>query len=776
MRDVRAGKNISIHLGNRIYEPPPTPIRAAPPAPPEYFVGREDELRTLAQALLHGDRPQAITALQGMGGIGKTALARKLAADLAADLPGGVFWADLAAQEGDPLPILAAWGRLCGRDLSRLTTPQERADALRGLLARRLAEKGRALVILDDVRPAWLDGARTLRRALPPGLPLLLTTREAPVAQSLRAHITRLDLLSEAEACALLSERSGGALRGAEAEQVARLCGYLPLALELAAAVAAYEGAAWLLGRLEEERTRLAALALDGAARKDESVRLTFALSYRALAARYPETARVFRCLGAFAPAPVDPARLAGVLAEMDRLDPRLSAHPRLPTEEAEDHLRRLRRWALVRGERERERGEREGRGERYGLHPLLGDYARELLAEEGEEEAAYAAHTAHYLAYAEAHQRAAAADYDALEAEREQILAALDRAYAAERWAQVRRFVWALCQPADGYLSVRGYWAELGKRLKQAIRAAEAEGEEREAAAFSGNLATLLHRTGDLTAARREYRRVLAIFEELGERKSMAALYHQLGMLAQDTGEYGTAQRLYEQGLEIREELGDRAGVAKSLHQLGALAQATGEYGEARRLYEQSLEIKEELGDRAGVARSLHGLGNLAYLTGEYGEARRLYKQSLEIEEELGDRAGVATSLHQLGMLAQDRGEYGEARRLYAQSLEIKEELGDRAGVAASLGQLANLAQAEGDQAEAERLYRQVLAICRDLGDIVTEGVIRFNLALLYEDQGRPEEALPLLERVVEIDEQVGLPDLEQDRRVLERVRAALK
>ncbi len=757
------------------YAAPPTPAPATPPAPPAHFVGREGELAALARALTTGDTPQAITALQGMGGIGKTALAAQLAAQLDGAFPGGVFWADLPASGGDPLPILAAWARLCGHEVSALPDPRARAQTVRGCLAGRVAKRGRLLVVLDDVRQGWLDGARVLQAARPPGVPALLTTRDEELALALGATVRRLDVLPLPRALELLATLAGPVVeREPEAaRRLAQRVGCLPLALELAGKLAALHA--------HKPGWRLADLCAQVEARAAEALRLKgqpglvacFSLSYDQLAA---DEQRLFRALGVFAPAPFAAEHVAAVLDwEVAATEAGLDALVALA----------LARWAE--GEPHRpeapvlahppappvDGGAADGGATvRYTLHPLLRDYAAALLEETGEGPAARAAHTAHYLAYAWAHRQPTAADYDALEAERPHLLAAMDRAYREEQWTQVRRFAWAL-GAAGGYLYVRGYWDELRARLEQAVHAAEAEGHRRDAAALAGNLAALLYQTGDLEAAGREYRRVLAIFEELDERESVATIYHQLGMLAQATGDYAQARDLYQRSLDIAEELGDRAGVARTLHQLGRLAQAEGDYAQARGLYQRSLDINEELGNRAGVAITLHELGRLAQATGDYAQARGLlYQRSLDIAEELGDRAGVASTLHELGRLAQAEGDYAQARDLSQRSLDINEELGNQAGVANTLGQLGVLAKAEGDPAEAERLYWRVIDVCKELGDVVTESIALFNLALLCEAQGRLAEALPLLERAVEVFERVGSPHAETVRPVLERVR----
>ena len=647
------------------YAAPPTPAPATAPAPPAYFTGRHAELDALAQALTSGDTPQAITALQGMGGIGKTALAAQLAAQLNGAFPGGVFWADLPANGGDPLPVLAAWARLCGHDVSALPDPQARAQAVRGILAGRVKEQGQLLVVLDDVRGGWLDGARALQSARPPGVPLLLTTRDEELALALGATVRRLDVLPLEKALELLAALAGPVVEREPdaARRLAERVGCLPLALELAGKLAAL--------RARKPGWQLASLCAQVEARAAEALRLKgqpglvacFSLSYDALDA---EGQRLFRALGVFAPAPFAAEHVAAVLGwEVGATEARLDALVALS----------LARWE---GGGEGEKG-RVGEGERvrYSLHPLLRDYAAALLDEAGEGPAARAAHTAHYLAYAEAHDQPTAADYDALEAERPNLLAAMDRAYREQQWEQVRRFAGALCDPVSGYLGVRGYWGELRARLEQAVRAAEAEGHRRDTAAFAGNLATLLMDTGDLEAARRGYRGTLIIFEELRDKTGAAQMLWGLAMLAQAQGDYTEARRQYEEALLVFQELGDKRNEAGVLHELGRLAQATGEYDEARRLYRQSLDIKEELGNRAVIAITLGQLANLAKAEGDQAEAERLYRRSWAIAEEIGDVVRVSIHMFNLALLCEDQGRLDEALPLLERAVEVAERVG---------------------------------------------------------------------------------------------------
>jgi tetratricopeptide (TPR) repeat protein len=264
----------------------------------------------------------------------------------------------------------------------------------------------------------------------------------------------------------------------------------------------------------------------------------------------------------------------------------------------------------------------------RYRLHPLMRQYAAGKAGLEAMKNHRRRAANL-FLAYATMFED----DYNALQAEHENILAGMDWAYAEDEWEMVRSFVWA----TGVYLSTRGYWIEEKVRLKEGTKACE----------------------------------------ELRDKAGVAISLHHLGMLAQATGDITEARRLYGESLKIAQELGDKSGVARSLHNLGALAQNTGDIGEAHRLYGESLKIAQELGDKSGVARSLHQLGILAQDEGDIGEARRLYGESLKIAQELGDKSGVAITLAQSSLLEEKEGNLGQALDLIRAAEKLFLELG---------------------------------------------------------------------------------------------------
>jgi hypothetical protein len=92
-----AARQLAQELASGQYSATAHTLRATPPRPPDHFTGREADLAKFTRLLTAGQNV-AITALHGMGGIGKTSLALKLAERTRDDFPGGVLWWSLGPE------------------------------------------------------------------------------------------------------------------------------------------------------------------------------------------------------------------------------------------------------------------------------------------------------------------------------------------------------------------------------------------------------------------------------------------------------------------------------------------------------------------------------------------------------------------------------------------------------------------------------------------------------------------------------------------------------
>ncbi|MSV29537.1 MAG: TIR domain-containing protein, partial [Bryobacterales bacterium] len=201
------------------------------PALPDNFVERPEILNQLRDVLFR-DAPQrniALTALQGMGGIGKTTLAQALCHDevVRHAYPDGIFWFSIGKESN-----LSFDERMEGvPGLHRLLGAYEGEPACISEYRNAVRDKA-ALIVLDDV---WSAAAIEPFRTESPRSRLLVTTRDAGIAPTFGAREFTANLLTDGEAREVLARWTGlgtGALPSA-ADEVIRECGNLPLALAM---------------------------------------------------------------------------------------------------------------------------------------------------------------------------------------------------------------------------------------------------------------------------------------------------------------------------------------------------------------------------------------------------------------------------------------------------------------------------------------------------------------------------------------------------------------
>jgi DNA-binding SARP family transcriptional activator len=223
----------TVHRGQQVARVEPSIDHARFPDDVPGFVGRDDELALLDAVV---DRDAMVIAIDGMAGVGKTALAVRWSHRARARFPDGRLYVNLGGYGSEPPPRSA---EILGRLLRSLGEPANevpidtggRKARYRELLAGR-----RALVLLDHVHDA--DQVRPLLTDLP-GCVFVVTSR-APLGLFHQARATRiqLDVLSPTEAGRLLEHLVGAPRVNAEPEaaaKLARACAYLPLALRIAA-------------------------------------------------------------------------------------------------------------------------------------------------------------------------------------------------------------------------------------------------------------------------------------------------------------------------------------------------------------------------------------------------------------------------------------------------------------------------------------------------------------------------------------------------------------
>lgn len=599
------------------------------------FAGRAADLGRLRT----GGAAVVITAIDGMAGIGKTALAVHAAHRLGPDYPDGQLFCDLHAHTPGARPVEpeAALERL----LRMLGVPLESVpDGLDERAARWRAELAgrRVLVVLDNA-----SSAAQVRPLLPgaPGCLVLVTSRRRlGVVEG--ATVLSLDVLPPTEARELFGAVAGRdrvAAEPAATAEVIELCGHLPLALRIAATRLAHRPqwtVAALAGRLRAESGRLATLTLG-----DRGVASAFALSYAQLE---PAAQRLFRLLGLHPGADFDSWSAAALAA--------------CAPAQAEELLEALVDAHLLRS----------ATAGRYTFHDLLREYARRLAADEGDRPA----RRLHdfYLATA-----TAATDLIAREARRfEPVLLepprhrpVLSDPDSALSWLTAEHATlvavtaatedWQLACVLRAFFELRGHFADWRATHERALR--HAAGDPHAVALLRFNLGGLAMWTG-LLAESIEHLRLAAGYG--GDRQLLATTLTSLGMVEHLAGRDTDAARDLRRALAL-----DQSNPRTTALGWNNLALAEGRLGRATAAlahHRQALELARRIDSASALRGILLGLGETSLRLGR--PAAEPFRQALELARAGRSRMQEALALDGLAHATGDRTRWQEALAIF--------------------------------------------------------------------------------------------------------------
>lgn len=610
------------------------------------FVGREQAIETLMNALRHRNRA-CISGINGMGGIGKTELALLVAQHLSNDYPDAQFFINLQGTDASsrlPQEVMATCIRAFLGPEVRLP---EDLDQLSQLYRSQLSGK-RALLLFDNAA----DGIQ-VRPLLPPtGCALLVTSRQAITLPGMTP--LTLNTLSDKEARELLLEIAPRA--APVAEQICKLCGYLPLAIRAAGSLLVITvdlDPIDYAAQLQDERNRIERIGAEGV---EVGVAASFNLSYTRLTL---EAARVFRLLSVF------PGTFDAIAAEM------------VCDDKGHVCLSELVRRSLVLYDTSTMR---------YRLHDLTQLFAKAKLST-AERAAGYKRHATHY----------------------KDVLAAANDFYfqggeALARGLTLFDLEWANIQAGHNWVVEQGVErdedvARLGMTYPDAgINLLDLRQHPRELICWLEVA---------LTAAR-------GLKDRAGEGNALGSL----GLVYADLGETKRAIQLHKQHLTIAHELGYRRGEGTALNNLGNAYADLPELQRAIQCYEQALIIFRELGERRNEGTTLSNLGKAYYAWGGIERAIQFYEKGLTIARELGDHIGEGIALGNLGLAYADLGETQRAIQLYEQRLTIARGLGDRRGEGTTLWNMSLALDQLGKRVHAIQCAEQSLTLHEQIED----------------------------------------------------------
>ena len=680
----------------------PHPRRSFLPRDIAEFTGRESEVRQLVQRAAEESTALIISAIDGMGGMGKTTLAVHLAHRLADHYPDGQYFVDLHgfSPGAEPLaPEKALSHLLRSNGTPPELIPRELAD-LSALWRAQLANR-KALLLLDNAA-----NSAQVRPLLPggPGTLVLISSRRR-MASLEGAVPLSLDVMPPGDAMALFERVAGPERVRVEPEAVreaVELCGCLPLAIQIVAARLKDRptwSLAYLVEQLRDQRGRARLLAAG-----DRDVMDVLAWSYRHLT---PAQQTAF-CLLALHPGrDFDAAALAALAA----VDPA----------EAVESLESLFDLNLV----------REGAAGRYNFHDLVHDCSQIMLERDVESARRKAAvrrlvdyyvrsadlwcasmgsrgfrfdvqigHEPHMVHETKSHEEAIAL----LESEHRNFIAvvrlAADSGYHAGAW----QLACALLP----YLHHINYGPEIEPLLEQAQESARVDDSPAGESIALFGLAMAKRAHGALAEARPLVARAIDLCDAHGDREMELIQRIGMGTMCLDDNLFDDALAYFNRAMDLAIRIGDRQSEADLTNNLGVIFRERGDLDEALKYFRRTLTLDQELDAPRSQALTISNIAQVLFLQRKYVEASVQFENGLQHSRLSGSRRGEMLALIGLCSVHRWRGSLDAALRCGREALTMATQDAVYEMEGDALSALGDAYLSHGDIDMAERVFQQ--------------------------------------------------------------------
>jgi tetratricopeptide (TPR) repeat protein len=751
----------------------------APPAPPTHFGGRDTQKTKLSETLKAG-QTAAIVAVAGLGGIGKTTLARKLANELYQQkIFRAVLWADIG-KEPQILTLLQNWATYAEPTFQ----PGDRsltavAWHVKALLEALIAEKcqecipARTLVVLDDVWDNGLETIRILKEACPADATILITSRSHNVAANLGANIQTLDRLAKGEAVDLLAQYlpTSDPIQLAELGQV---LGGHPLALTLAAKriIKAESPIRALPIHLKEYRTKLPTgiefqhLRLDQAAGREDNLTLILSYSYNDLTE--PDQAR-FRALGALAYDQPFDRDIVAALWQLDDI---------VELENACDNLRLLSLLEVDYSFNTTENADSSSEDTNnvntkswYRQHPLLQTYAHALLLATNAENEVQAVERRYqnyvvekitpkfekfppetwsqeltpYLPHIHSVGDQLVKLAKVLTNSSQPDLILPTHALTEAELLLIQHFAINTSRYLELRLEVKQLdWLEMGLNSSRALT------DQQEEARFLDRIGTIYAAWGDKTKALEYFNQALPMLRLAGDKQHEVITLNNIGRAHYDLGDKTKALQYHTRALPLSQAIGDKRREAVTFNNIGAVYKDLGNNRKALEYFDKALLLFRIVGDKQYEATALNNIGAVYKDLGNNRKALEYFTRALSLHQMVSDKYGEAATLNNMGVVYKDLGEKHKALDYYELALPLSQTVGDKPLEATALGNIGTVYYDLGNKTKTLYYCNLALLLFRAVSDKQSEADILMVMGKIHAALGNKHKALDYYEQAL--------------------------
>jgi tetratricopeptide (TPR) repeat protein len=348
---------------------------------------------------------------------------------------------------------------------------------------------------------------------------------------------------------------------------------------------------------------------------------------------------------------------------------------------------------------------------------------------------------------FADANSDDSASSLNALDGEKQNLLAAIEIATAIKSW----NVAFNIYGNIKYFLYLRGHWDDAISLGEKVMVVALANNNKATCFSVADNLAAIQVERGEYEAAEQNYNNALDLARDVNSHWNIAVILYNFGRLQSRKGNFRKARELFQESLDIRKQLQDLGKLALSQYALADIEYLEGNVHQALRLYEPSRQMLERFGTQLDVVAASGHLPRLYLVLGQFETANEILLNTLEISKKL-TQIGTAVSLNSLSELALEQGHTDVALKFANESLQASKSLGSQINIAAALQSLGKVAYELGKRTEARQFFEDSLEIRRHVGSPLEVAFGVYQLGNLDLDEGELTSAEILLDHSLNI------------------------